>query len=127
MITSWQLQDLVREEATNLKNAATAKELDKLNFETLCPSDEEYSIYGKMTGHCFSSRADDLIKKCCNEVLQSDSRHTVIKNISVFDKTISKNRIYLSPIEYYSMAGSEVSNKNLISYLKGEADTLIIE
>lgn len=132
MIQTTELNGLVREEAANLKKFATRKELDKLDFERLIPNNEKKCIYGQMTGNCKGIKAFNLINNCCKKKVFTDCNEILsTRNIKLFKGVNWQDRIcnFYSPIEVFILQGENkfTNNKNLISYLKGEADTLIIE
>lgn len=129
----------VRQEAQALRENATKEELAKLNFDKLRPSRPSGCIYGLMTGHCDSRRGTELIFICCPRYVNNpQSKCTPLKNLvehvngskikgveSADDFYDHRERgfYHLSAIEAYIMS-PEGNNENLISYLKGEIDTL---
>jgi hypothetical protein len=120
MITE-ELKNLVREEARNLREKATREELENLDFKNLYPCSITECIYGMMTGDCYSDRATSLIKQCCSKVIEGGS-------ISYCEEIIGSPLEYSrgafwSPIEKY-ITEDEANSKGLISYLKGETETL---
>ena len=91
----------VTDEIENIKLYATDKEKQKLDFDTFDPDYLTSSIYGQLTGHCESDRAIKLITKCCK-------------------------RYYHSLLEGFIRL-KNANNKNIISYIKGEKEKLILE
>lgn len=63
---------LVIEEATALRENATQREKDRLNFINLDPEHFERCIYGQMTGSCYNSRAIELIQKSASKVYNNN-------------------------------------------------------
>ena len=117
------LKDLVKEEADKLIKNAKKSELEKLDFIALRPISVQLCIYGQMTGDCFSSRAVDLLKKCAKPYTVSLMGDAIpAKNYKSFDKETRQDGVY-SPIEFY-ITEKGAKNKELIAYLKGEADIL---
>ena len=110
------LEELVIEEATNLKKYATKEELDKLDYATLKEDDIFHCVYGQMTGMCYGYRATQLIDKCINFKYQ----HLHKNNEPIISKRDINNGYY-SPIERFLIAykGSE-KIKKLIDFLKDE-------
>jgi hypothetical protein len=133
-----QLKEDVRKEAEALRVHATKEERRKLDCAELQPAYGSYDVYGQMTGHCYSMRAAKLIYKCSkrffkNDVLSTTSNHTSHKLITdnlagekvegfINGRTQVKNPYY-SAIEVYTLL-PEANNASLISYLRGETETL---
>lgn len=130
------LKKLVAEEAKNLKKFATKKEKSNLVFSLLNANDQNYCVYGQMTGSCFTQRAANLILKCCSRVIRSE---TASSNQIQYGKLNGSpkeprdkyGKIYWSPIENFirnnEIEDKEENNFNLIAYLKGETKRLIIK
>jgi hypothetical protein len=141
MYTFEQLKDDVRKEAEALRVHATKEELGRLDIETLDPEALRKCIYGCMTGHCHSDRAIDLIGKCACRYFK-DAHFADIKDEG-FDRIARKvngtsvpdlytNRkneeqasVHYSAIEAYILL-PEANNASLISYLRGETETLTL-
>jgi len=132
-----ELEDLVIAEATKLKQHATKKELDKLDFNTLNSNDNYLCIYGQMTNDCRSERASTLLKKSCERVFKCDDEHNsprrnpelngLIKDIKEKRNTklfSSDNYLFWSPIEVFIAQDNKENNKKLIDFLKGETNKL---
>lgn len=116
-----ELKRLVIEEATNLKEYATKKELERLDFNYLDPNTPHRCIYGQITGNCFNERAIELLNKCTNPY--SRGLFLPSKSTELDFDTISRD---FSPIELYISLG--LSNKRiLIDFLKGDLETLTPE
>ncbi len=130
---------LVREEAKNLMKFATKEERNNLNFNGFAPQRTTGCIYGQLTGHCFSARAEELIKKCASKVYHASAT----MNIGFLsDKLVgspdqrerykcASGRLtttdFFSPIEVFVyLKENQISGANeyLIKYLKGEIETL---
>jgi hypothetical protein len=119
------MQNLVKEEAKNLKKHATKEELDNLNIEYLDSEDYEKCVYGQLTGDCFSERAEYLILNSCERVYESD--YTISKS-KINGKPLKDRRTkYWSPIEVFiaqNINNTNGNNKILIDYLKDKRKTL---
>lgn len=125
-------------EAIALRKHATKEERGRLDFSKLRVMSQWECIYGQITGDCFSRRAAELIALCCTRYFHSGAvRHgnymgQVIDNANGTKKPIdfistrSGNALgykYYSAIEAY-ITLPDAKNKNLIAYLRGEAETL---
>lgn len=124
------LKELVKQEAKNIKKHASKAELNKLNFNGLNPVGFGGCIYGQMTGHCFSDRADYLIKKCASRIYKTysvtDPSPKLLQQSRVTQRNQMDNYMW-SPIEMFIANTPNLKdNKNLIAYLKGEKRTLSI-
>ena len=130
--------DLVKEEAANLKKLATAEELQKLDIHILNHDNIYNCIYGQMTGHCHSRRAADLIINCCPRVYDATNDGNLNIERAVLNGKPSKDiiwsreedrwsrREHYSPIETFLFPSSRQQKESLVSYLKGEVETLDI-
>lgn len=120
MITK-KLKKLVLKEADNLKKFATVAERSNLNFDRLRPNNASHCIYGQMTGRCYTKRAEELLNQC---TVPYKDVYDVKKRTK--DKTF-KDGVFraFSPIEMYILEQG-AKNENLINYLKGETDQLIL-
>lgn len=118
MYTFEQLKEDVRKEAEALRVHATKEERERLCLELLDPAHTEKCYYGLMTGECDSSRSVELISKCTQKFY-----HVGSKGPFPADRGFITNR--WSPIEAYGTL-PEAKNANLISYLRGETDTLTL-
>jgi hypothetical protein len=138
MYTFEQLKEDVRKEAEALKIHATKEERRKLDCAELQPAYGSYDVYGQMTGHCYSMRAAKLIYKCSkrffkNDLLTTTSNYSSIESIvenvagdKVVDIIKERTRVkspHYTAIEAYTLL-PEARNDNLISYLRGETETL---
>lgn len=123
------MQQLVKEEAKNLKKNATQEEIAKLNFSDLVPTDSEKCIYGQLTGCCWNGRAIELIKKSCKRVYTPnyDEDKDTLADAKVNGKPKEDRDAYWSPIEvfiYQDKNTENGNNKKLIDYIKGKTETL---
>lgn len=119
MITD-ELKRLVKNEAELLKKYATDEELLRLDFDKLSPHDPQLCIYGQMTGDCYRGRATKLLNLCTKPY-----SYRVGEYVESEDNSFEKFVRDFSPIELYiSLDGAR--NKELISYLKDETNTLEI-
>lgn len=121
------LCSLVIEEATNLREYATKKELNKLNLKNLYPSCTDTCIYGQMTGDCYSARAHKLISMCTSKIYKGNLRYFKL-NGNPKTETLSE-RLYLvneyySPIEIFIANCLSEDKKSIINFLKGKTKTL---
>jgi len=105
-------------EIIRLREMATSEEIQKLSMMDLEPLSEKDCIYGQMTGHCFSVRANHLIRNCAVKgfgtltgYLQENvsPRHQATHGYSALEVLIVNWPRY---------------NTAIIRYLKGETDTL---
>lgn len=125
--TMW---ELAIKEAKKLKKFATQEEKDSLDIETFNGESKMRCIYGQMTGHCESIRANELILKSCEKVY-STKKVRNLANGKLNGKpnkvdTTLRTQIYVSPIEmliFDNHAGIEAAKK-LIPFIKGEIKTI---
>lgn len=141
----------VKAEAKALREHATKKELDKLDVDEFDPRHHSNCIYGLMTGSCFSSRASTLIFACCQryfadviedkedgyEICSHDLSDALkfangnkiegIDSLEEFHKEVrdEKSQMHYSTIEAY-ISILNARNADLIAYLRGETDELIL-
>ena len=130
------LEQLVIEEATNLKKYATKKELKKLDYNSLNGDDPKNCIYGKATGHCGNERSYKLIRLCATRVYNITNENYSIttsvlngppEKLQDYSQRLST---YFSPIEKllfrYKPSVTAGSNKikRLVNFLQGKTDTL---
>ena len=129
------LEQLVIEEAINLKLHAKKSELQKLNIYYLNGDNSKTCIYGQMTNHCESERALTLIKKCAIRVYNigiNDTFNGELNGSPLEINVKANNRLlhYISPIEkfLYKYKPSEYSNSikinKLVAFLKNETQIL---
>ena len=117
MYTFEQLKEDVRKEAEALRVHATKEELEKLDIYKMRPSSTTQCCYGLMTGECDSKRASELIMLCAPIYIKGHSQMYPIDTVDEF------RTYHWSPIEFYILR-EEARNANLISYLRGETETL---
>lgn len=121
----------VKDEIEALKNTATQKELDRLDFNTFDPNHTRLCLYGQMTKGCLSNRSIKLIEKCCVRVVSSaytESFNAIKSFINGPPKNLIKERregdiIWYSSLEKY-IVFNNAKNEHIIQYLKGEVETL---
>lgn len=140
MATTYTFTDLiadVKKEATALRVHATEEERANLKIVSLMPRSRGGCIYGMMTGDCFSNRASLLIEKCCVRYFKNDSFTSIrlegfkgivkrVNGASVEGFAYERQQpspAHYSAIEAYILL-PEANNANLISYLRGETETL---
>lgn len=131
----------VKKEAANLKKHATKEELSLLDLTTFNAVNPSHCIYGQMTRHCYSERANELIVLCCEKIYQmpqDENDNTGIDSYKLISgesagelKRIDESRSsYHSPIELFIMHDENIENGNnnrLIDYLKGHTEKLILK
>lgn len=138
---SYTREDLINDvtkEAQALRVHATKEERERLNFAELNPEHINKCIYGQMTGSCNSERGAALIYLCACRFIKdaslTDIQHDGFERIQrkINGNTVVnfiKNRTedlyvtHYSAIEAYILL-PDAKNANLISYLKGETETL---
>lgn len=124
------LVSLVKKEAKKVKKEFTDKEKGRLDINFLCSGLTRRCFYGQPTGSCYSYRATELIKKCCETIYQTNTLFALAKpNGKPLFKTPKERRLlnYFSPIEIFiSFPGNkgEGNNAALLSFVKGETKTL---
>jgi hypothetical protein len=137
MYTFEQLKEDVRKEAEALRVNATKEERGRLSFDKLKPRREDGCIYGQMCGSCHNVRSVTLIQECTPryfkdegftritfegfEGIQERVNGETVDNF-IEDRTNLKVG-HFSAIEAYILL-SEANNANLVSYLRGETETL---
>lgn len=140
-ITKTQFLADVTHEIEMLKLHATEEEKRKLNINRFSPNRAETCIYGQMTGDCRTDRAFSLMELSCtrtfdlqeSDLCQNDSFTTIQKLIngafkgqgwdSTDNNINSRSWRYLSALEGYIQINYG-SHANILSYIKGEIDTL---
>lgn len=126
----------IKQEINLIKKHATTEEIENLDFETFNPDVERQCVYGQMTGNCRSPRASVLIRKCCKRFVIRDGvgkakigYRAIIELINGIKSskedlgTAAWDAKYFSALETYILF-PQTKNKKVISYLKGERDTL---
>lgn len=137
-----QLKEDVRKEAEALRVHATSEERERLDFGIFNPTVQDECIYGQMTGHCFSGRAARLIKLCTQRYFNHSvlpdlygeitTMNHIVKNVNgkdvadfLIERTHRQSMSHFSAIEAYILL-PEANNANLISFLRGETETLTL-
>jgi hypothetical protein len=129
------LAELVIDEATKLKKAATQDELTNLSLhlEDLNSGCSSGCIYGQITGNCFNKRANELIIKCAERVYNvPEGLDYDILNKSVLNgkpkEVEDRKHSYFSPIEkYIYITKNQNGKKALLEYLKDIRKTLEVK
>lgn len=126
--TNKTLNQLVIDEATNLKKNAKKKELANLQFKSLDTQNYQSCIYGQMTGDCFNERAIKLIEKSCERIFLDDEaiEGKITGTLNGCPKKERREK-YWSPIEVFidkKRNKNNGNNKRLIDFLKGKTKTL---
>ena len=147
--TKKQFIEDVKKEARPLRKHATKEELGKLSVVLLNPFSGESCIYGLTTGGCFSKRAATLIHACCKRFFKSRVNGSSLEN-----ETTENNFAYRTAVNGKKIPGVQTSQQlfnhrnqfrnyhyssieayimfewakkdNLIAYLKGETNKLIL-
>lgn len=109
----------------NIKKYTTKEELDKLNINTLSPLQGGNCIYGQMATNCYSFRAIELIKLCCQietcfkEIDGADSLESIN---DIARKNDYANFTYLENC----IVKFSHNNNNIIKFLKSEIDIITL-
>ena len=121
------LKDRVLLEIENIKKYATPEQLDRLNLDSFNPNSPERCIYGLMCGSCFNLDALKLMQKCTTPYskkifiyVKSKTKHFLISA-----KQFPTDRDFTA-LEYY-IVNYPKDNINIIKYLKGEIETLMLK
>lgn len=123
------LKSLAYEEILNLKKFAEKEEIENMNFYQLKVAHSDKCIYGQMTGSCESLRAIQLLKKCAVPVSDRSLDATMDNELNAVYFSIGAmggNRKYYSALEVWIFKYNK-SNEDIIKFLKGEIETLILE
>lgn len=121
----------VRIEADAIKANATKNELNKLSSISLDWDRKDACVYGLMTGYCRNERAIELITQCCKKFIHTVgsrfSLKTILENANGETAELQKETHikFVSSIEAY-ISLPQAENENLIAYIKGESDKLIL-
>lgn len=128
------LNDVARE-IKKLRKEATKVEIGALNRNLLNPDETGYCIYGQIADDCRSKRALELISRCCSRYFHPflndyEITNTILQNVKGKDVTakekVKRNRVqYLSALEAYIFL-ADASINNVINYLKGQTDILVL-
>ena len=115
----------VRAEIETIKEKATDEEKSKLDFAEL-DHDSRYScIYGQMTGFCESFRAQELMPKSY-ETFQVLGAPTNLDDYYIQHQS-TKEGTSVTALEKFLFSSPSEVHKNIISYIKGEAEALELE
>lgn len=126
--------ELAIEEAKKLRKYATDSEKKRLNKNEISPQLKSHCIYGKMTGHCESERAQDLIVRSCTKVYNTSCAMTDMSSVKlngkpkVMEAFSGRTFNYVSPIEFlilYENGGQEAINQ-IVPFIKGETKKIVI-
>jgi hypothetical protein len=123
-----ELIKLVKQEAKNLKELATKKEIANLKILRLDAHDKTKCVYGQMAKSCFTERAKELIAACAPK-LYTGGLYLSSNYLDGAPSTVEDIRdcYHWSPIEVFIYVPSNATNGNnaiLIAYLKGQRKTL---
>jgi hypothetical protein len=139
--TKKQFIEDVKKEARALRENATPAELDNIDIKKFDPEHQRRCIYGLATGNCRSERAIELIETCCPRFVSSEALYKI--SVAKYDGereafSIVRDFVngvkwegdkaslkYVSTIEAYIYL-PEAQNANLIAYLKGETNDLVL-
>ena len=117
-------------EINTIKERATKKEIDRLNFDKFEHTHSGHCIYGQMTGDCGSKRANQLYMKSLDEISKpsayanTDENGNDVYTFKDLDLERGNNFTYL---ESYLFTCSRKTQKEIIEYLKGESTELYIK
>lgn len=130
MITKELLDEVVKE-ATLLKQHATPEELGRLNYN-IKYWDKHQCVYGKLTTDCFNDRATQLLNLCARPLTTFPSRfhwddkeNRVRRNTRKFRRSPGGGSFY-SAIEIYIAHLGDQKNIDLVNFLKGHTDVLVL-
>ena len=105
-MTKQQIPAVIREIET-LREHATAEEKARLDYIAFDPNNGRTCIYGQMTGHCNSERANELM------------------GLSTYESLLRDDDLceHLSPLEVY-ICDHPKWNWHILQYIKGEINEL---
>lgn len=110
-------RNLLIAEINDIKKLSTPDELARLTTENLQSTSLTHSIFGQLTGYSLSDRAQDIQPKVFGGLNFTHSDGWKL-DIEAGQYTI---------LERYMMLANKTSQENVIRYLKGEVDTLILD
>lgn len=128
----------VMHEINALKQNATQKEINRLNFDRFYHANPHQCIYGLMCKGCYTLRAKKLMDASCIRVMDLKYGVSQIEGESISSKEFKingkntgqgwdsmgdRNYSHLSALEGY-ICTKNANNKGIIQYLKGEIQTL---
>ena len=111
--------EMVMTEIETIKERATPEEIGKLDFESLRVQTPKLCIYGQMTGHCQSERANEISHKVFAHIAIDENFNQL--SFTKWEKHVSGKHVTSLEV-YITMKGAK--NKQVIQYLKGEINTL---
>lgn len=119
-----------------LKQHATGEEKENLDFELFDASNVDECIYGQMTGHCQSKRANELMALACKRIFHEQHKWKEGATFQKASATLNgafkaamwtgenrRNFNYISALEGYLMLKG-AKNAEIIAYIKGKSETL---
>lgn len=109
----------VKVELDAIKKNATQEEIQKLDFTDFNHQKVGRCIYGQMTGYCFSKRANEIQKKKYKDL-------GFIIDTSFEGHNFTKGNKYTA-LEKYLFMVSPDKHLEIIQYLKGEINEIIID
>lgn len=126
------MRELAVAEALNLSKLMTDNEKSRLIAELVNPQHKEECIYGLATGHCFSDRANELIKRAATKVYNVFELVGWVNKLSEIVKLNGepwdfgggrRGQAYYSPIEV--LIQEDITTiPHLINIIKGIETTL---
>ena len=117
---------LVISEIENIKLNATIKEKSKLNISSFNYDNDFRCLYGQMTGSCDSKRAKELTPKIFFDAAGNKSSNNREKVIPFSNHNFKKGNFY-TPLEKYLFMVKSNVHENIINYLKGTVNELILK
>lgn len=113
-------------EIKRIKRLATDEEIAKLNFSRFEHWSSCDCIYGQMTGHCDSKRANEIMPKKFADV---DAEHSTIhvNHKYKFSDQSFKKGTYFTALEKYLYMCPKTTHKHIFDFLKGKTKTLVIK
>jgi hypothetical protein len=137
-MTKKQFIEDVKKEIRAIKKHSKPEERAKLTYSKFNPDRLTNCIYGQMTGHCRNERAVELIRKCCQRILNLDKVNGTVsktlrtnpdsiingKNAKVIKQGSWNVRQYQSALEGHILVLGKRKSAPILSYLKGETNKL---
>jgi len=121
----------VREEIEHIKKHATQHELSNLDYSWFNPFYPNKCIYGMMTGHCDSRRANKLYNKKYGSIGDHNSEDKptqTLKELVGDDSYFNDDEDFFeidsfTPLEVY-VSLKDARKRNVVKYLKNEISEL---
>lgn len=110
----------VKAELDNIKSKATQEEISRLDFKDFNHTFSDKCIYGQMTGWCSNDRAIELSPK----VYKSISKKIINRYLPFSQQSMSTKYQSYTALEKYLFMVKISMHEKIISYLKGEIDTI---